>query len=159
MTHPTGLAFLGSVSRAALALAGAAALACSFSHSSESSSDSSTNSSDSSVHSSDSSSPGHEHRHDEQQQKSFVEDVAQYTAAFVEAGGSHGDSFFSGVGDLAREHGVSDWESDPAVWEAIGRGLARSPASSAERVAYQSAWTGGDPAKQGAVAKGISTVQ
>jgi hypothetical protein len=146
------------LSPVALALCASAALACSFSHSSESSSDSSNNSSDSSVHSSDSSSPGHEHRHDDEQ-KSFVGDVEQYTAAFVEAGGSQGDSFFSGVGDLAREHGVSDWESDPAVWEAIGRGLARSPATTAQRVAYQSAWTGGDPARQSAVAKGISAVQ
>jgi hypothetical protein len=141
----------------ALALCACGALACSFSYSSESSSDSSKHSSDSSVTSSDSSSP--DRKDDDKQSSSFDQDVEQYTLAFVQAGGSQGESFFSGLGDLARQHGVSDWESDPAAWEAIGRGLARSPASTAQRTAYQTAWTGGDAARQGAVAKGISSVQ
>ena len=44
---------------------------------------------------------------------------------------------------MARSHGVSDWEAEPSTWEAIGRGLARSPATQAERTAFQTAWTGG----------------
>ena len=148
--------------RLALALACASALACGFfSQSSESSSDSSNNSSKSSSDSSTSSSPKHDHDDDQKEKKSssFDQDVEQYTVAFLEAGGSEHASFFAGLGDLARQHSVSDWEADPATWEAIGRGLARSDASSAERTAYQAAWTDGDAAKQSAVAKGISTVQ
>jgi hypothetical protein len=145
-------------SRLVLALLCAAALACgSFAQSSESSSDSSNNSSESSSNSSTSSSPGHDH--DDEKTSSFEGDVEQYTAAFLSAGGMEQESFFAGLGDLARQHGVSDWEADPSTWEAIGRGLAHSDASAAERTAYQAAWTGGDAAKQTAVAKGISTVQ
>lgn len=136
------------------------ALGCSFSHSSDSSSDSSENSSDSSNSSSDSSSPDRDHDHGKADETArFEHDVEQYTAAFLEAGGRSDESFFSGLGDLARSHGVSDWESDPSAWEAIGRGIARSPATSAQRVAYQSAWTQGDATKQAAVKKGLATIQ
>jgi G3E family GTPase len=158
--------------RSMLVLVIAGTYACSFSYSSDSSSDSSKHSSDSSTSSSGSSSPDHDHDdddhdhdHDKDEKKSssssstFDQDVEQYTAAFLDAGGSENASFLSGLGDVARQHGVSDWESQPQTWEAIGRGLARSHATSAERTAYQAAWTGGDPTKQSAMAKGIATTQ
>lgn len=142
----------------AFSLLCAAALGCSISYSFEKSSDSSAHSSDSSGHSSNSSgsSSGEEKKPDSAR---FEKDVEQYTVAFLEAGGREDESFFSGLGELARQHGVSDWESEPATWEAIGNGLAHSKASAAERLAYQTAWAGGDAAKQSAMAKGISTAQ
>lgn len=158
MRNPSSTSFVvRALAALALALACGVGLACSFSYSSDSSSDSSNHSSDSSTSSSDSSSPDHD---DDKKADSarYEHDVEQYTVAFLEAGG-RGDAFFSGLGDVARRHGVSDWESEPATWEAIGRGLARSPVTPAERTAYQAAWTGGDATKQGAVAKGITAVQ
>jgi hypothetical protein len=142
-------------------LLAAAVAACSFSHSSDSSSDSSEHSSDSSTSSSESSTSDGDGDHDAKPKETarFEHDVEQYTAAFLEAGGRSDESFFAGLGDLARSHGVSDWESDPSAWEAIGRGIARSPATSAQRVAYQSAWTQGDATKQAAVKKGLATAQ
>ena len=104
------------------------------------------------MNSSDSSSPD-----GEKENARFDQDVEAYTLAFVEAGGREGESFFSGLGELARAHGVSDWESEVSTWEAIGRGLARSPADPAERAGYQVAWTAGDPARQSAVAKGLAS--
>lgn len=167
MQTPLSRLFRRSPSVFALLLACAVGLACgSFAQSSDSSSDSSNNSSksssDVSTSPSRSSSPDHDHDHDDGDAKkssSFDQDVEQYTVAFVGAGGSQHASFLSGLGDLARQHGVSDWESQPATWEAIGRGLARSHASVAERTAYQAAWTGGDPTKQSAVAKGVAATQ
>lgn len=142
----------------ALLLLAAAALGCSFAYSSKSVSDSSNNSSESSVNSSESSS-GSSSPDKKDESARFERDVEQYTLAFVRANGRDGESFFSGLSDLARLHAVSDWESEPATWEAIGRGIARGAASTTARAEYQTAWTGGDPAKQSAVAKGISTVQ
>jgi hypothetical protein len=141
-----------------LALLVAGALACSFSESSESSSDSSNHSSDSSVNSSQSSSPGG-NDNDKNDNARFQHDVEQYTLAFLQSGGRSDASFFAGLGDVARSHGVSDWEAEPTTWEAIGRGLARSAASDAERSAFRTAWTGGDAAKQGALARGVGAVQ
>lgn len=167
--HPTRSS--GPILRLALAILAAATLACgSFAQSSESSSDSSNqsskSSSDVSTSPSRSSSPDDDHDHDHndapqgaQQKGSFSQDVEQYTVAFLDAGGSAHESFLSGLGDLARQHSVSDWESQPVTWEAIGRGIARSHASTAQRTAYQAAWTGGDPSKQSAVAKGIASVR
>ncbi|HVN36860.1 MAG TPA: hypothetical protein VMW19_01635 [Myxococcota bacterium] len=145
---------LRCASRAALGLLAATALACSFSHSSESSSDSSNNSSESSSHSS---SPGQNNNKDATK-TSFDRDVEQYTLAFLQAGGRDDEAFLAGIGDLARQYGVSDWESELSTWEAIGRGLARSHASAAQRSAYQLAWTGGDSARETAMAKGFSSI-
>jgi len=119
-----------------------APLACSFSKSSESSSDSSKGSSNSSKSSSGESSA------------MFRQDVEQYTAAYVEGGAADEASFFSGLGDLARERGISDWEAEPGAWESIGRGLARADLSDAQRSAYASVWAGDDAAKRDALERG-----
>ena len=144
-----------SLLRAAIGLCAATVLACSFSHSSESSSDSSNNSSESSSSPSKSSSP---EQTKDATQTSFDRDVEQYTVAFLQAGGTDDEAFLAGIGDFARVHGVSDWEAELSTWEAIGRGLARSHASAAQRTAYQMAWTGGDSARETAMAKGFSAV-
>lgn len=128
------------------ALACAASLACSFSYSSESSSDSSKSSKSSSGSSVD-------------DEKAFRNDVSQYTEAFVAAGGEHQDTFFSGLSNLARKRGVSDWESDPSTWEAIGWGLGRSNVNEAQRTAYESAWAGGDAERERAMARGFANAR
>lgn len=119
------------------------ATACSFSHSSQSLADSSKSSSDSSSGSSGES------------QAQLAEDLALYTEAFVEAGG-RSDHFLGGVGDLATLYGVTDWESDPAAWQAIGRGLARSGLPQRSLAVYAENWTGGDSARLGLIAQGIA---
>jgi hypothetical protein len=134
---------LRRASLAAVALAASTALGCSFSYSSESSSDSSKSSSDSSRSSGD-------------DDAAFREDVEEYTEAYVHAGGDREDSFFSGISDLARKRGVSDWEAEPGTWEAIGRGLAHADVSEARRSAYEAAWAAGDPAKEGAIERGYA---
>ena len=139
MTQPLRRAF-----NVALVIACAASFGCSFSHSSKGSSDSSKSSSDSSG----SSSGGDTAR--------FQKDVEQYTEAFVEAGGQREQGFFTGLGDLARKRGISDWESEPGTWQAIGRGLGRTHVNDAQVTAYETAWADGDPTRQSAMAKGFA---
>ncbi len=143
MTQPVRRAF-----KLALVIACAGSLACSFSYSSEGSSGSSKSSSDSS----DSSSGGKE-------SALLQKDVEDYTEAFVAAGGQREAGFFTGLGDLARKRGVSDWESEPGTWEAIGRGLGRTRVSDAQRTAYATAWADSDPARQNALAQGFATAR
>jgi hypothetical protein len=131
---------------AAAALVCAASLACSFSHSSGSSSDSSKSSSGSSGSSGDDT-------------KAFRNDVSQYTEAFIEAGGGQQQTFFSGLSDLARKRGVSDWESEPSTWEAIGSGIRRTKATDAQRTAYETAWAGGDAERESAMARGFASAR
>ena len=127
----------------AAALACAASLACSFSHSSGSSSDSSKSSSGSSG----------------DDEKAFRNDVSHYAEAFVEAGGEQQQTFFSGLSDLARKRGVSDWESEPSTWEAIGWGLGRTNINDAQRTAYETAWAGGDAERESAMARGFANAR
>jgi hypothetical protein len=131
-----------------LAIACAGSLACSFSYSSKGSSDSSKSSSDSSGSSSGGSDSAR-----------FQKDVEQYTEAFVQAGGQRDDSFFTGLGDLARKRGISDWESEPGTWEAIGRGLGHAHVNDAQRTAYETAWAAGDPMRENAIAQGYAAAR
>jgi len=117
-------------------------MACSFSDSSKSSSDSSTSPSKSSKSSSG----------DDTAQ--FHQDVEQYTAAYVQGGGKGERGFLSGLGELARKRGVSDWESEEGAWESIGRGLGRAEVGDAERTAYVHAWADDDVDHAHAIERG-----
>lgn len=138
-------ALVSSIAVALLALAGP--LACSFSNSSASSADSSG----SSARSSGSSSGKESAR--------FQQDVEQYTTLYVEERGRDESAFLAGIGDLAREQGISDWEAEAATWEAIGRGLGRAPLSEAERGAYAQAWADGDAGRMRALGRGTAAAR
>jgi hypothetical protein len=127
------------------------ASACSFSYSSQSFSDSSKSSSESvsgsSRSSSGSSSP------EQERAAVYQQDVADYTEAYVVSGGSDA-GFLRGVGDIARQRGVNDWESEQVTWEGIGRGLARLELSEVQIEVYKSNWSGGDSAKMESIERG-----
>jgi hypothetical protein len=122
----------------------AALFGCSFSKSSASLSDSSGSFSDSSRSSSGGKSA------------LFLHDVQQWVAAFVHGGGRDEASFTTGLGEFARERGVSDWEAAPGVWESIGRGIADARVGDAERDALAVAWSAGDVAREVAITRGYA---
>ena len=103
-------------------------LGCSFSYSSESSAKTLS----SPCRSSASSSP------DEEKKEAYRDDVRDFTAAYA---ARHGDldGFQSGLGDVARRHGITDWEASDATYAAIGAGLARAHVSDAEWARYEAA--------------------
>lgn len=93
--------------------------------SSESSSDSSASSSDSSSKSSGSvsgsSSPS-------SREAGYERDVRDYTSEFV-LSGANVDSFRARIGQIAKDHGISDWEQHQATYEGIGRGIKKAKVS------------------------------
>src|SRR3989442_828744 len=91
---------------------------CSLSTSSRSSSDSSD--------SSESSSRTSKERHGR-----YREDVRSYTAAYVRSGGQL-DAFEKELGDLARSHGLTNWEDDQTTYVGIGEGLGDAAVGVAE---------------------------
>lgn len=97
-------------------------LGCSFYYSSESSAKSCTSPSRSSASSSDSSDD------DDAKKEAYRNDVRDFTVAWAERQGDL-DGFEAGLGDVARRHGVTDWEADDATYAAIGAGLRRAHAS------------------------------
>jgi hypothetical protein len=153
MMHlPASTAFR-SFAVSALALGAVALGGCSLSASSQSLATSSNNLANSSGAASESSS-----RSFERDPATFAGDVEEFTQAYVTARGASRD-FLGGVGDLARQRGISDWEADPGVWQAIGRGLGRSAEDGAVLSGYASAWTGGDATRLGEIERGIGEVR
>ncbi len=79
----------------------------------------------------------------------YSQDIADYTEAYVVSGRTQ--SFLGGLGDIAEECGVSDWESHDSTWKGVGRGLARTHVNATQLEVYKSHWTGGDPSKMRAI--------
>lgn len=52
-------------------------------------------------------------------------DVRDFTAAHVQSGGT-AEELRRRIGELAAEHGVSDWESNSDTLNAVGEGLAKA---------------------------------
>jgi hypothetical protein len=105
-------------------------LGCSFYYSSESSAKSCTSPSRSSASSSDSSG-------EDEKKEAYRNDVRDFTAAwagrhdgresdFAAARQGDWDGFEAGLSEVARRHGVTDWEADDATYAAIGDGLRRA---------------------------------
>ncbi len=71
------------------------------------------------------------------------EDVASVTEAWARSGHS-ADAFRTELSRIAEEDGVSDWETDPGIHVAIGRGLKRSQVSGQRLAAIEEALAGGN---------------
>ena len=65
----------------------------------------------------------------------YHDDIRDLTASHVATGGSF-QAFQRQLGDLARKHGISDWEEETATYTAIGHGLAKAGADGAALDAY-----------------------
>lgn len=119
-----------------VALVALLAAGCSFSYSSGSISDSIESSSKSSSDSSESSSGGGS-------QSAYRQDVRDYTYAYLRSS-QDVSGLTRGVGDVARRHGISSWETDADTWRGIGEGLARAGVSPGELDAYKRTLSGSE---------------
>jgi hypothetical protein len=134
---------------------------CSFSTSSQSvstssaSSESSSRSSESSSRSSTSSSRSSSAA---ERQGRYREDVRSYTAAHVRSGGAF-DAFQKELGDLARSHGLTNWEEDDTTYLGIGAGLGDAAVGQAQLERYKAGFSRSDPAKMQAIQRGYDTRQ
>src|SRR5215813_6533419 len=107
---------------------------------------SSKSSSESSASSSGSSSP-------ESKETQYRNDVRDFTASYVKSGGRIED-FKRRLGELAKERGITDWETNLVTYEGIGRGLKKAKVSQVELETYTSNLAGPDPARAKAIKDG-----
>jgi len=134
--------------RLAVVVASIAALplfGCSFSYSSESSGKTLA----SPFTSSESSSSGGD-------RQSYREDLRDYTASYVKSGADLA-GFERGVADVARRHGILNWEADDATWIGIGAGLAKARVKEGEFPTYQRVLGRNDPAKMAYIGRGYDS--
>ncbi len=130
-----------------LVLAGLSALSlagCSISDSVSASFDSSASSLESSASSSGSSSADRE---------SYRNDVRDYTDAYVKSGGQF-ENFTRGLTEIAKKHGVSDWEADQDTFVGIGAGLKKAGVTPTQLEVWKSNLANGDATRAASIQKG-----
>src|SRR5438874_4033134 len=124
--------------------------------SSQSASDSSASSSTSSDSSSRSSESSSRSSMRDERQPRYLEDVRRYTAANVRAGVQL-ETFEKELGELARSHGLTQWEDDEATYLGIGEGLSDAAVGTTELEIYKTTFSRSDPAKMQAIQRGYNT--
>jgi hypothetical protein len=149
----------------AIALALAATTGCSFSNSSGSFSDSSGSISDSISSPSKSiseSSEGGGSSSDEKETPepestedtaSYQKDVSQLTVTYIKSGGEL-SAFRTGVTNLAKARGITDWEADPDTTQAIGVGAGKAGLQEAAFDDFSKKLVGNDLTKLNELRKG-----
>jgi len=78
--------------------------------------------------------------------EAFRSAVRDYTVKHVRAGGGY-DAFERSLDDIARRHGISDWENDPNTWVGVGQGLALAGITGETLESYKTSLTSSDPAR------------
>jgi hypothetical protein len=118
-------------------------LGCSFSYSSDSSVKSSHSSSTSSSKSED-------------KKEAYRDDIRDFTAAYAS---THQDlqGFEHGLGEVARRHGITDWEADDITYIAVGAGLKRAGVSDPALTSYETTLGGTEPAKVALIRSGYQS--
>lgn len=119
---------------------------CSFSHSSESISDLT-----SSIVSSPSSLSGED--------KKYVNDVSDYTAAYVKSTSAETDynSFLKGLSDIATKKGISNWDQESMTYFAIGKGLKKAGVEGITYETYKKNFSNSDEEKMKNIQKGYES--
>ena len=85
------------------------------------------------------------------------EEIEIYTAFWLSSDLSGDDKLQLGVATIAARRGISDWTAQPAVWLAMGRGLAASGLSASAARRFALTWSGGDPEIVTLLARGYSS--
>ena len=118
--------------------------ACSFSHSSKSSSD--IASSPSSISSSGNT-------------KEYESDVVDYTYAYLKSSSGPTDyaDFQKGLSDIAEERGISDWESDPHTYKALGKALKKAKITGVGYETFKKNFADGDTEKMESIQDGYDS--
>lgn len=83
----------------------------------------------------------------------YRNDVAGYTQAQVQSGGDF-DTFTRGLGRVAAQHGVSNWESDTDTYVGIGQGLKRAGMTQTQVDVWKTNLSKGDASKAAAIQRG-----
>lgn len=70
----------------------------------------------------------------------YREDVRDFTAAHIQAGGNV-ENLRRGLGEVAAKHGISDWETNESTFRGIGQGLAKAGYSQVQADAFATVLT------------------
>ena len=93
---------------------------------------------------------------DEDKKEAYRDDVRDFTAAYAST--RHDLQVFEqGLGEVARRHGITDWEADDATYVAVGAGLRRAVVSGPELASYETTIGSTEPAKVALIRSGYAS--
>jgi hypothetical protein len=90
--------------------------------------------------------------------QAYHRDVRAFAAHFARTGGTSQD-FLRGIGSVAAEHGITDWESQPDTHRAIGEGLRDAGIEPAQLDALTARASDADPMVLALVREGYATAR
>jgi hypothetical protein len=76
----------------------------------------------------------------------YREEIRDATVAYVREGGDP-EAFRARLAEIARFHGVSDWDGNQATWEGVGEGLARAKVTGVALESQKTTLTGSEPVR------------
>ena len=88
----------------------------------------------------------------------YRRDVRAFAALFASTGGTS-QEFLRGIGSVAAEHGITDWESQPDTHRAIGEGLRDAGIEPAQLDALTARASDADPVVLALVREGYATAR
>ena len=93
---------------------------------------------------------------DEDKKEAYRDDVRDFTAAYAS---THRDpqAFERGLGEVARRHGITDWEADDTTYVAVGAGLKRAAVSGPDLASYETTIGRTEPAKVALIRRGYAS--
>ena len=91
-----------------------------------------------------------------QEQEEMQEEIEIYTAFWLSSDAHNNVELQLALTTIAAQRGISDWAAQPAVWLAMGRGLAVSGVSVGAARRFALTWSGGDPDIVELLARGYS---
>ncbi len=91
-------------------------------------------------------------------ERTYQADVRDYTQAFVTSGNDF-RTFQSDLGQLAKKHGVTNWEENMATYVGIGEGLGKAKVNPSQLKAYQRNLGGSDQRKMDAIQQGYDSTR
>jgi hypothetical protein len=89
----------------------------------------------------------------------YRDDVTDYTRTWAASGRGDFRGFQAEVARIAEDHGITNWEENPATYTAIGEGLGRAKVSGTDLAAYKQGLSGADQQKADPIQQGYDSVR
>jgi hypothetical protein len=85
--------------------------------------------------------------------------VVDYTYAYLKSssGPTGYAGFQKGLSDIAEEHGISDWESDPHTYNAMGKALKKAKITGVGYETFKKNFSDGDAEKMESIQDGYDS--
>jgi hypothetical protein len=96
---------------------------------------------------------------DKKADKSYENDVQDFTVTYVRTSAvkPNQNGFMEGISDVASQNGIVDWEANPRTYRSIGKGLRKANVFGPQYEAYKRRFASGDSGKMDDIQEGYES--